>query len=339
MERTLILGGGYAGSLAAVRLAKRGVAVTLVDAGEGLVDRIRLHQVIAGDDIAVTPYKTLFRNLAIEVVRARVIRIDRERHSVTTTGGELQYDTLIYALGSASPAFNGMTSAREIRERLRNASTVAIIGAGLTGIETSAEIAERFANVKVHLYDARRIGSDLSAGAERHLRDWMIDHGVTLHDNSRIDSIDADVVLRCTPFNVSPIAREAGFEVNARGQIIVDDNLRSSDRSIFAAGDAAVFRNVRMGCVSAMPMAAYAADFIAGATRDPFRFAFQIRCISLGRRDGIVQFVNADDSVREGFLKGRPAAWVKEFICRYVMMSIRMERLGVHYSWPKTATA
>ena len=339
MQRTLILGGGYAGTLAAVRMAKRGLAVTLVDAGEGLVDRIRLHQVIAGDDIAVTPYKTLFRNLPVELVRARVAAIDRERHIVTTSAGELQYDTLLYALGSASPGFNGMNAARDIRERLRTARTAAVVGAGLTGIETAAEIAERFPAVAVHLYDCRRIGSDLSAGAERHLRDWMVDRRVTLHDNSRVEHADADVVIWCTPFNVSPIAREAGLEVNARGQIIVDDHLRSSDPSIFAVGDAAVFRNVRMGCVSAMPMAAYAADFIAGATHDPFRFAFAIRCISLGRRDGVVQFVNADDSVRDGFLKGRPAAWVKEFICRYVMMSIRLERVGVHYSWSKTAAA
>jgi NADH dehydrogenase FAD-containing subunit len=167
----------------------------------------------------------------------------------------------------------------------------------------------------------------------------MIDRGVTLHDNNHVTQVDADVVLWCTPFEVSPIAREAGLEVNSRGQIVVDDNLRSSDRAIFAVGDAAVFRNVRMGCVSAMPMAAYAADFIAGVTTDPFRFAFKIRCISLGRRDGIVQFVHADDRVRDGFLSGRPAAWVKEFICRFVMMSIRMERVGVHYSWPKTAAA
>src|SRR6478672_12572961 len=99
MERTLILGGGYAGSLAAVRLAKRGVAVTLVDSGDGLVDRIRLHQIAAGDNIAITPYKRLFRGLAIEVVRARVLRIDRERRIVETSTGALHYDKLLYTLG------------------------------------------------------------------------------------------------------------------------------------------------------------------------------------------------------------------------------------------------
>lgn len=339
MQRTLILGGGYAGTLAAVRLAKRGVAVSLVDAGDGLVDRIRLHQVIAGDDIAVTPYTKLFRDLPVEFIRARVLRINRERKIVATTAGDLTYDRLIYSLGSSSKGVSGMSSAKTVREQLRAAKSVVVVGAGLTGIEMTAEIAERHPHLSVHLYDVRRIGSDLSARAERYLRDWMVDHRVTLHDHSRVERSDAGVVLWCTPFDVSPIAREAGLEVNARGQIIVDDHLRSSDPSIFAAGDSAIFRNVRMGCVSAMPMAAYAADFIARATTEPFRFAFGIRCISLGRRDGIVQFVQPDDTPKNSFLSGRPAAWVKELICRYVMMSIRMERIGVHYSWPKTAAA
>ena len=339
MERTLILGGGYAGTLAAVRLAKRGVAVTLVDAGEGLVDRIRLHQVTAGDDIPVIPYKRMFRGLAIEVVRARVTRIDRARGVVETSDGEFQYDKLLYTLGSTSGSLLGLTAAKNIRERLKTAKTVAVIGAGLTGIETAAEIAERFPDVSISLFDAGEIGRDLSEGAARHLRDWMTGHNVALRDNECVETVPADVVLWCNSFVVSPIAREAGLEVNERGQIIVDEHLRSSDPAIFAAGDAAIFRNIRMGCVSAMPMAAYVADFIAGATTEPFRFAFGIRCISLGRRDGIVQFVHADDSPRDSFLSGRPASWVKELICRYVTLSIRMERMGVHYSWMKPAVA
>lgn len=339
MQSPLILGAGYAGSLAAIRLARRGVAVTIVDSGDGLVDRVRLHQVMAGDDIAVTPYSKLFRSLPIEFVRARVTHIDRERRVVTASSGELPYDRLIYALGSSSAGLNGLRAAKNIREQLHGARSVAVIGAGLTGIESAAEIAERFPDAKVSLFDSNTIGADLSSGAQRHLRDWMTAHGVELRDKERVLTAGADVVLWCNSFGVSPLARESGLTVNERGQIIVDEHLRSSDPSIFAVGDAAAFRDVRMGCVSAMPMAAYAADFIAGVTHEPFRFAFGIRCISLGRRDGIVQFVHADDTPRDAFLHGRPAAWVKEFICRYVMMSIRMERKGVPYSWPKTAAA
>ncbi|HSP15064.1 MAG TPA: FAD-dependent oxidoreductase [Thermoanaerobaculia bacterium] len=339
MQRIVILGGGYAGSLAAVRLAKRGIAVTLVDANDGLVERVRLHQIMAGDDVVPVPYSKLFRGLPIEFIRARVSRIDRGRRLIETTAGNLQYDRLLYALGSSSAGLTGPAAARNLRERLRTAKSVAVVGAGLTGIESAAEIAERFPETRVTLFDSGTIGADLSEGAARHLRSWMSAHHVAFRENERVQNVDADLVLWCNSFSVSPIGRESGLPVNGRGQILVDDNLRSSDPSIFAVGDAAAFRDLRMGCVSAMPMAAYAADYLAGATDGPFRFGFVINCISLGRHDGIIQFVEADDTPRQRFLSGRPAAWVKELICRFVVSSIRLERIGVHYSWPKTASA
>ena len=129
----------------------------------------------------------------------------------------------------------------------------------------------------------------------------------------------------CTSFEVSAIAREAGLRVNERGQIVVDDFLRSSDPDIYAAGDAADCRGRRMSCALALPMGAYVADLLSGATEKPFRFGFVIQCISLGRNDGIIQFVHADDSPKERCLTGRPAAWIKELICRYTVMSMRME--------------
>jgi NADH dehydrogenase len=329
MNPILVLGGGYAGSLAALRLAKRGIPVILVDASDGLVERIRLHQVLAGDEIPVTPYASLFRNLPVEFVRGRVIRIDRERRIVETSAGDLAYERLVFALGSSGGPHG----------RLKPASTLAVVGGGLTGIETAAEIAERFPHIAVTLIDAGTIGANLSDGASRHLRGWMGAHNVTLRENDRVERVDADTVLWCTGFKASPIARHAGLDVNARGQIIVDENLRSSDPNIFAAGDAAAFGSVRMSCASALPMGAYVADVISGTTVEPFRFAFAGQCISLGRRDGIIQFVRPDDSPRDVFLSGRPAAWMKELVCRYALTSLRLERAGVHYSWPKAAPA
>ncbi|HET7706246.1 MAG TPA: FAD-dependent oxidoreductase, partial [Thermoanaerobaculia bacterium] len=99
MQKIVILGGGYGGALAATRLAPR-VPVTLVDASEGLVERIRLHQVAAGDDIAPVPYSRLFGKLPVTFKQARVLSIDRKHRLVRTTAGEIPYDKLVYALGS-----------------------------------------------------------------------------------------------------------------------------------------------------------------------------------------------------------------------------------------------
>lgn len=49
-HKVLILGGGYAGLMAASRLARGGspAEVTLIDAKPSFVQRIRLHEVLAG---------------------------------------------------------------------------------------------------------------------------------------------------------------------------------------------------------------------------------------------------------------------------------------------------
>ena len=48
MSSLIVIGAGYAGLLAARRACARGLAVTLVSERDVMVDRIRLHEVVAG---------------------------------------------------------------------------------------------------------------------------------------------------------------------------------------------------------------------------------------------------------------------------------------------------
>lgn len=355
MQPITILGGGYGGSLAAARIAKRGIPVTLVDAGAGLVERIRLHQAAAGDDIVPVAYDRLFRGLPVEHVQARVTRIDRARRRVITNRGELPYEKLVYALGSEIGTPEHAISVGDplaVRARLQSAQHVVIVGGGLTGIETAAEIAERFSDLDLTMIDSGVVGGALSPKARKHLHDWLDAHHVTRFEHTRVDEVVAegvrlddgqmlfaDLVLWCGSFRLSPIARDAGLVVNERGQIVVDAHLRSSDPDIFAIGDAANIRDRRMSCALALPMGGYVASFLTGATDEPFQFGFAVQCISLGRHDGIIDFVNADDSPRNLSVVGRPAAWVKELICRYTVISLRLETRGIQYGWPKAEVA
>jgi NADH dehydrogenase len=340
----VILGGGYAGTLAAARIGKK-QRVTLIEQAEGLVERIRLHQVAAGDDIQPVSYEQLFRGLDVEVIRARVERIDREAKRVILSDGEsVPYTELIYALGStvdAPPntfALRGPESAKALRRKLQamESGRVAVVGAGLTGIELAAELAERFPALELALVSRGPVGAGLSEKAAKHLRDWFGAHRVAI-----VEAVpEADVTVWCAGFGVATIARDAGLAVDERGRLLVDEHLRTSDPSILAIGDAAKVPfadgELRMACATAMPMGAYAADYVLGETAEPFRFSFVTLCISLGRRDGIIQPRHADDSSRASALTGRAAAWCKELVCRYTILSIRLERIGVPYSWPKT---
>jgi NADH dehydrogenase FAD-containing subunit len=92
-----------------------------------------------------------------------------------------------------------------------------------------------------------------------------------------------------------------------------------------------------MSCQSAMPQGAHAADSIAARLRgqvvQPFRFGFTAQCVSLGRRDAVVQFVRHDDSPTDRILTGWLGATVKELVCKFaVEMAFSESRLHL-YRW------
>jgi hypothetical protein len=71
-----------------------------------------------------------------------------------------------------------------------------------------------------------------------------------------------------------------------------------------------------------------AMDAAAGRPGDvrPISVGFLLRCVSLGRRRGLIQFVHADDEPRAAAFAGRAAALVKETVCRYTLTMLVKER-------------
>ena len=115
---------------------------------------------------------------------------------------------------------------------------------------------------------------------------------------------------------------------------------------VFVVGDAGVVKNadgsaIRMGCVGAIPMGVYAGEavisLIQNQTLTPFEFAFPMRCISLGRHNGLIQFTRFNDEPKDSILKGRAAALVKELICKMTFELLRLEyKTGWRcYQWAK----
>src|SRR5690349_23781073 len=99
--RVIVLGGGYAGVMAANRLTQRAdVDVTLVNRRAAFVERIRLHQFVAGNDDAVADYATILSD-DVALVVDDVTQVDADARRVELASGEaLAYDYLIYAVGS-----------------------------------------------------------------------------------------------------------------------------------------------------------------------------------------------------------------------------------------------
>ncbi|MFC8954623.1 NAD(P)/FAD-dependent oxidoreductase [Streptomyces sp. NPDC057101] len=385
-HRIIVLGAGYAGAIAAGRIAKRlhreDVALTLVNAEPDFVERVRMHQLAAGQDLRPRPFREVFAGTGVEVKLAKVTGVDVDRKTVTVTavdphgtgrteqaGGteELAYDTLVYALGSAwsnhgvpgaaehAHDVAGRPGALRLRERLAGLDAgqpVLVVGGGLTGLEAVTEIAEARPDLDVALAVRGGLGDWLSPKGRRHLRKVVDGLGITVHEDTAVTAVAADhattadgtalpaaVTVWTTGFAANPLARATTLELTDAGQIVVDGTMRSvSHPDVYAVGDAAMAmgpgeKPLRMSCATGTPMAWQAADAIAARLTGgkvpsiPLRYFNQ--CISLGRGNGLIQYVTADDRAVDRALTGRLAATYKELICKGAAWAISHPTLGL----------
>ncbi|MEW2623932.1 FAD-dependent oxidoreductase [Streptomyces sp. NPDC048106] len=362
-HRVIVLGAGYTGAIAAGRLARRlrreDVAITLVNAEPDFVERVRMHQLAAGQELRPRPLDAMFTGTGVTLKLARVTAVDADRKAVTVTGEggapeELPYDTLVYALGSgpydqgvpgvAEHAHDiaGRPGALRLRARLAGleaGAPVVVVGGGLTGLEAATELAESRPDLDVALAVRGGLGDRLSPKGRRHLRAACDRLGITVHEHTEVGAVAADHVTTTdgtrlpsaatvwtAGFAVHPIARATTLTTSESGQIVVDRSMRSvSHPEVYAVGDAALAlgpgdKPLRMSCASGVPVAWQAADAIAARLSGgkvpvtPVRYYQQ--CISLGRGDGLIQFVTADDRAVDRALTGRLAARYKEAICK-----------------------
>ncbi|MFF9773676.1 NAD(P)/FAD-dependent oxidoreductase [Streptomyces sp. NPDC013978] len=375
-HRIIVLGAGYTGATAAGRLAKRlhraDVAITLVNAEPDFVERVRMHQLAVGQELKPRPFDEMFAGTGVEVKLAEVAGIDADRRTVTVVDKhgagqqELEYDTLVYALGSGwnpqgvpgtaehAHEISGRTGALRLRERLAGLDAgqpVVIVGGGLTGVEAATEIAESRPDLDVALVARGGFGDWLSDKGRGHLRKVFAGLGVTVHEHTAVTAVEADHVLTdgapvpaavtvwATGFAVHPIAGASTLEVSGTGQIVVDDTMRSvSHPEVYAIGDAALVmgpggKPLRMSCASGVPTSWQAADTIAarltGGKLPKIEARYYQQCISLGRKEGLIQFVTADDQALPKALTGSIAALYKEIICKGAAWAVAHPTVGM----------
>ncbi|MFF7712744.1 FAD-dependent oxidoreductase [Streptomyces sp. NPDC007988] len=351
----VVVGGGYGGVTAANRLARRdGVSVTLVNPRPEFVSRIRLHQLVAGSDDAVEGFgEVLGGNVRLVVDTAT--RIDAaERRVSLAGGGSLSYDYLVYAVGSGASdprvpgaaEFAHAVSDLEGAQRLRSAlaaapatAPVIVVGAGPTGLETAAELAE--AGRKVTLVCGRVLGPSLHARVRRPVARRLAKLGVTVLEGPRTsvtevtqDAVRLDdgrelpsaVTIWTAGFGVPDLAARSGLRTDTEGRLLTDTTLTSvDDERIVAAGDAGVMPDhpFRMSCQAAVQLGPAAAATIlrriAGKKPAPVRMFFAGQCLSLGRNEGVTQFSYPNDKVNALSISGRTGAGVKEIACRFTL--------------------
>ncbi|MFE6055759.1 NAD(P)/FAD-dependent oxidoreductase [Kitasatospora sp. NPDC056446] len=352
-RRIVVLGAGYAG-LSAAKGAGRHHSVTLVAPEERLLHRVRQHEAAAGRGRDWPAIGDLARGRDIRHHRARAVEIDLTGRKVLLDDGTtLAYDTLVHALGSRT-AWHGVPGAAEhahsaeraaeVRHRIGEAGrpgTLAVVGGGATGIELATELAEAHPDWRVRIVSAGLVGGIYSPKGRAHVRRVLDRLGVAVHENATVTEvtpdglrttvgpIDADLTVWAASLEPHPLAAEAGLAVDDRGRALVDDHLRSvSHPDVHVVGDAAAVTvpgigTLRMGCATALPQGQYVGRLLDGRTEKPFSYRYVVQCVSLGRRDGLLQLVHPDDSMRTTVFTGAAGRLAKAGIVAAVLGALK----------------
>ena len=375
--RILVLGAGVAGLLFTLRLAgkvaRESVQITLVDASDTFTVRPRLHEFATGQRVFRRSFAQILHKSRVQFLQARITSLDPSQRRVTVQDQqqqqhELTYDYLVYALGSMTDRLSvpgvaeyayslsarGPFSAEALREKLpaiaARGGQVVVCGGGATGIETAAQVASVYPQIKVSLLTQGALALSWGKSVADAIRRRLVRLGVEIVDQSSVRAVRTDNValegghefacdlcIWTAGFVVQPLAREAGLAVNERDQMLVDPFLRSVSRQeIYAIGDAASpvedpgVAHVRMSAFTAGIMGAHGADclsaILSGKTPKPLSFTYLAQAIALGRHHAIFFPLSADDRPRSPYITGWLGSFTREAAVSFVVTATLSQR-------------
>ncbi|MFT3674209.1 NAD(P)/FAD-dependent oxidoreductase [Aestuariivirga sp.] len=279
ISRIVIIGAGMAGARAVINLRANGYegAITLVGE-EALLpyDRPPLSKASILADADPEPVWLLdagiVASLKAEVITGVAAKaIDPKAKTVLLTDGRaLPYDKLLIATGARprklpipggehALLLRNQEDMLDLRKRFLPGKTVVIIGGGFIGLELASSAAKKGCSVTLVEAQPRILMRGVPEAIAKIIHDRHVAAGVTLLTATGISHLTANSVHladgRVLPadtiiagIGASPeitLAKEAGLTID--NGIACDENMRTSDPDIFAAGDCASFIHARLG--------------------------------------------------------------------------------------------
>ena len=370
LVHVVIVGGGYAGVMAANRLAGSraapAVEVTLVDPGPQFSERIRLHQVGAGirDTAGVDWAEVLHPR--VRRLAARAARIDSPDRVVVLEGEAQEpvpFDWLVCAVGSGeqtTPLLSvtnrgAAETTRETITALPPGAAVTVAGAGPTGVELACAVATSRPDLVITVVAPGGGARPLTGrpGVGRRLRrlgicveDGTVDPASgAITPAGGVPRPAAPATLWTVGLAVPSLAADSGLPVTEDGRLRVDATLTvPGHERIIGAGDAVAVADpagahLRASCAAAIPLGAHAAGTVlarlAGTAPSVIDIGYLVQALDLGAGHGHAQVVRPDDVTRPWALTGRAGGWAKEQVCRMTVGWLAKEaRRPGSYTWP-----
>ena len=278
MSGLVVVGASYAGIQAALSARDSGYAerITVVAddhllpyqrpplSKDFLLDKVTQDGLVLRDD-------AFFKLKQIDLILdTRVHAIDRHARQLSINGNTtLAFDKLFIGTGSHARrlALSGskldgvcylrsIRDAIELKERLRNAAEIVVVGGGFIGLEVAASASKLGKKVTIIESASRLLERSVSPLVSQFLLDLHTRHGVDVRLNESVAGIEehngragfvttqsgaqlrADLVLvGIGGVPNDQLARDA--QLNCTDGIVVDEHGVTSDPAIFAAGDCA----------------------------------------------------------------------------------------------------
>lgn len=382
IPRIVILGAGYGGIVTAIRLQKElnynEADVTLVNKHDYHYITTHLHMPAAGTDKpknARINILKLIDEFKIDFVKSTVVQIKPQEKKVILEDGTLSYDYLVIGLGGEPETFGipgllenamnirSINSVNLIREhieyqfakfkgdqRRKDLLTFVVGGAGFTGIEFVAELANRVPELCnqfdvdpswVKIYNIEAAPTALPPGFPPDLVQYALDNltkkGVTFKLSTAIkeckpdgvivgdgEEIKSATVIWTGGVRGNRLLEEAGFEA-MRGRVKVDQYLRIPGvENVYVVGDCSVVMNPEgrpyppTAQIASQQGGTCASNLVAAIRGEaPKEFVFSLKgsVASLGKGDAVgVIFGNRK-------IKGFTASMMKKVIdLRYLYM-------------------
>jgi NADH dehydrogenase len=396
----VVVGAGYAGLRAALELAENqdhasrpAVRITLVDQEPYHQLVVLLHLTAVGaipGRAAALPLDGIVRGRGIALRRGRVAAIDLQAQEVRLDdGARLDYDRLVIALGSVSD-YRGVPGAQQytlplrtfdeslrLREHIASAygraklandpqerrrlMTVAIAGAGYTGVQLAGELADWLpklaqqqgldpALVRVALVDRaphllENMGEWAGLEAERTLDSLRVslyldalvvgvEDGALLLNESR--RLRAGTLVWAGGVKAPPLLKQAGLPTAEGDRVVVDRYLRcyqAGTQVVYACGDCAIYRDPLRENRPVPANASYAlrqGDYIGrsiaaelrGGRARPYEPSYLGDLISIGPGKGVGNPFGVP-------IFGLPAAMAKKTVEEWYLTTLEPGSLGV----------
>jgi NADPH-dependent 2,4-dienoyl-CoA reductase/sulfur reductase-like enzyme len=227
------------------------------------------------DDVESKP-DDFFDKHKVELIRGvAAVSLDRELKLVTLSDGRrFEYGKLLLATG-ASPIeldlpgadadnvfyLRSVDDSMKIRNAAKDRKRAVFIGAGFIGIEGSASLTNVGLQCTVIGRENRLWDKFLSEDTSKWLQSYFEDKGVQFRLGATTteifeggvklasgETIEGDMVVIGVGVRLNlGLAKDAGLELDGKNGILTDENLRTSDPSVWAAGDVAAYQDVNFG--------------------------------------------------------------------------------------------